>query len=50
MLDTKQVALGLYLMDKKNKSDFEWFLKIINNYLASLNPNLTPEEKLELLK
>jgi len=50
MTDTKKIALSLYLHDPKNRSDFEWGLKIINNYLASLNPSLTPKQKLELLK
>lgn len=48
-MDTKQIALGLFLCDPKNKRAFENFLHEINCYLASLNPALTEKEKLALL-
>lgn len=49
MKNTEQIALGLFLLNKQNKKDFELFLEKINNYLKSLNPNLSKEQKLELL-
>ena len=47
--DTYQVALGLFLINKKNKKDFELYLKKVNNFLSSLNPGLTIQQKLELI-
>ena len=49
MKSTQQIALSLFLIDKNNKKAFEAELKLFNNYLASLNPNLTDTEKLRLL-
>ena len=47
--DTYQVALGLFLINKKNRKDFESYLKKVNNFLSSLNPGLTIQQKLELI-
>ena len=49
MNKTQKIALSLFLMNKSNRKDFEIYLKKVNNFLASLNPDLTIEQKLELL-
>ncbi len=45
----QQIALGVFLLDKSNKKAFDTSLKETNAYLASLNPNLTEDQRLEIL-
>lgn len=45
----EQVATSLFLMNPYNKKSLKKSIKQLNNYLSSLNPDLTIEQKLELL-
>jgi hypothetical protein len=49
MTETQKIALALFLMDKSNRKAVEQSIRQLNNFLASLNPDLTIEQKFELL-